>query len=712
MTNLTGSKHFRTATPEQKPVEVDEDEVDLRALTQTLWRRKLLIASTTLLAILIGGYYAYAMATPLYRATSVVLLETQQESVLDLQSVVGGLSGDDTEINSQLQVLKSRSLIGKVVDRLDLVSDSEFNGRLRKASLRDQIKTQVKQLVGLPDIDPVPSSAQIRSGVVSSLIEQINVSNVPRSLVIEITAETESPEKSALIADTLAELYILNQLQVKFEATEQASAWLSERVAELQVELENAEAAAAEFSASTDLVSMESLQALERQLKDLRDRIADNRTAILAAEARAQALQDADTLEEQARLANDPQLDRLLARSGDSTTIAEAVQTRIQQVIAQAGLELRRLEQQQAALLNSEAELQQRIGQQSEDLIRLQQLNREAEATRLLYEHFLTRLKETSAQQGIQQADARVLSSSVIPTIPSFPQKSRILALAGLLGLMLGAGYVLLREAANNSFRTAQDLEKHAGYSVLGQIPLIPARNRRKALNYLVEKPTSAAAEAVRNLRTSVLLTNVDNPPQVIVSTSSVPGEGKTTNSLALAQNFVGLGKKVLLIEGDIRRRTFAQYFDRLPRHGLVSVLAGQVEVEQAIFRPDGFEADVLVGEKTSTNAADLFSSDRFKALVEDMRGRYDAIIIDTPPVLVVPDARIISQAADAVLFTVHWDKTTRQQVDEALRLFHNSNQRISGFVLSQISPKGMKRYGYGGRYGAYAGYGAKYYDT
>ena len=345
-------------------------------------------------------------------------------------------------------------------------------------------------------------------------------------------------------------------------------------------------------------------------------------------------------------------------------------------------------------------------------MIALQQLQREAEATRLLYEYFLGRLKETSAQEGIQRADSRILSKAVVPETAATPRKLLILVVSMLLGAGLGSLFVLLREARSNTFRTARDLEIFTGETVLGQIPLIPASVRKKVVEYLADKPTSAAAEAIRNLRTSILLSDVDNPPKVIVSTSSLPGEGKTTNSLALAQNLIGMGNKVLLIEGDIRRRTFNEYFKNIPSKGMVSVLSGDTELDAAIFREPGFDCDLLVGEKTATNAADLFSSEKFRLMLQELRTRYDIIVIDTPPVLIVPDARIIAKQADAVLFTVKWDATTAPQVEEALRLFRDANQKVTGLVLSQISPKGMKRYGYGGEYGAYARYGAKYYDN
>jgi capsular exopolysaccharide synthesis family protein len=240
---------------------------------------------------------------------------------------------------------------------------------------------------------------------------------------------------------------------------------------------------------------------------------------------------------------------------------------------------------------------------------------------------------------------------------------------------------------------------------VIGQIPAIPARRRKNVLKYLTDKPTSAAAEAIRNLRTSVLLSDIDNPPQVIMSTSSIPQEGKTTQSLALTQNLTGLGKRVLLVEGDIRRRVFGQYFDIKDRAGLISVLSGHNTLAEAAIHIDELGADVLVGEKAKTNAADIFSSGRFAALLEEARAQYDYIIIDTPPVLAVPDARIIGKSVDAIIYTVKWDSTSHRQVREGLKAFEDVKIRISGIVLSQINARGMKKYGYGDSYGAYNAY-------
>jgi capsular exopolysaccharide synthesis family protein len=372
-----------------------------------------------------------------------------------------------------------------------------------------------------------------------------------------------------------------------------------------------------------------------------------------------------------------------------------------------------RLRSQVAALEQADARLQTQIEEQTADLATLLQMERDIESTTILYEPFLTRLKEISVQRGLQKADVRVISQANRGRYIE-PRKSMILAISFVFGALFGVMVILLRQFLHRGYRTADELSKHADLPVLGQIPRIPIKSRADLIPYLVEKPTSPAAEAVRNLRTSILLSDLDNPPQVIMSTSSIPAEGKTTQAIALAHNLSGLGKRVLLVEGDIRRRTFNSYFTKVRDAGILSVLSGNVPLDEAVIHDDLLNADVLMGEKTNVNAADVFSSETFHHFIETARQSYDFIIIDTPPVLVVPDARVIAQSVDAVVFTVAWDSTTKAQVTEGLEQFDIVNQTVTGLVLSQIDPAGMKRYGYSGKYGkygAYSHYGHAYYD-
>lgn len=679
----------------------DDGTIDLGQIFSSLrvgWKT---ITIATILSVSLGVVYGYYLATPIFTAKSVVVLDTRKAQVVDLQGMMSGLTGESDELNTEVEVLRSRGLADKVVDELGLVSDPEFNGSLRPPSAT----SQVKAYLGFEGKPATPEA--VRSNVVTEFLKRLSVRNVPSSYVFEISVKSEDPSKAALIADTVARRYILNQIEVKFDATEQATAWLTNRVGELKSELEASEERLKAFNASTSLISEVTLTSLEAQLKDMRDRVAQVTEQETVVISRLESLKSATDMQARIEISGDAELRRLQA---DEAAFA----ARYVQVIARAELEAARATDQRKALEKSLQTLSEQASAQGDDMIKLQQLTREAEASRTLYEYFLSRLKETSAQQGVQQADSRMLSAAVTPAQPTEPRKSLILAMAGLLGLMAGVALVLFREATRSGYRTAQQLEEETGVVVMGQIPMIPGKARKDILAYLANKPSSAAMEAVRNLRTSVLLSNIDKPPQVIMSTSSVPSEGKTTNSLALAMNLVGTGKSVLLIEGDIRRNTLGQYFptDRSAK-GLVSVLSGDAKLDDVIIKNVALGLSVVAGEKSTINAADLFMSDAWSTFITQMRERFDYIIIDTPPVLVVPDARIIAQVADAVLFTVRWNQTSRVQVQEALRMFESLRLKVSGLVLSQIDGAQMKRYGYGGRYGgygAYSSYGAKYY--
>ncbi|MFG6519347.1 GumC family protein [Sulfitobacter sp. 1A13496] len=688
----------------------NDDEIDLSSLFRTLWRGKLWIALCGLLALLLGGYYAYGLAVPVYTAKAAIALESRQEQVMDIESVVTGLGGDQSTINTEVEVLRSRGLIEDLVMDMNLLEDPEFNTRLQPAPSFSigQAVGFIRGLISEPEETQPATERAILDSTINTVLSSISASNLRQSFVFEITVTTEDPDKSAAMANRLAELYIQDQISVKFEKTEQATSWLSERVSGLQIELETAQAELKDFSTNTELVNAETLAALNRQLKDLRDRRATLVTQAEATESRLLVLEDAREAGPAAfvEIANDAALNQVYGLLEDGSVGAEtAFETRADALITRAELEATRAMSQLSAIEASITEVSNRIDNQSEELVILEQLQREVEASRLLYEAFLSRLKETSIQQGIQQADSRILSRAVVPSTPSAPRKSRILALSLILGLMAGSGAVLLREMAQNTFRTAEDLETKTGHSVIGQIPKIPAKHRRNVLEYISQKPNSVAAESVRNLRTSLLLANLDTKPKIIMSTSSVPGEGKTTQSITLAQNFAGLGAKVLLIEGDIRRRVLDEYFGHDQKHGFLSVISGEVPLEKAIVHDETLKADILYGEQSTINAADLFSSNTFSDFIKGLREHYDHIIIDTPPVLAVPDARVIGQLVDAVIYTVQWDSTPHRQVLDGLKSLQSVNVRVSGLVLSQFDGNKMKRYGYSDSYGDYSSY-------
>ena len=698
-------------------------EIDLMALLNTVWRGKWVIMICAVIAILVGGYYAFKVAVPVYTANAVVALEARQEQVADLDSVLSGLSADQATINTEIEVMRSRGLIGKLVERLELMDDPEFNASLRpppKFSLAQFLTLMVELVSGSeedntstePTVDEKhQADAALRDRAIDAVLGKIAISNVSQSYVFRISVTTETPNKSASIANALAEVYIQDQLDLKFEATEKATEWLTGRTTELKEELEASENRVKDFNASTDLVSIEALAALNRQVKELRDRISVARTAVAEAEARAAlilGLEPGMPAPEVAVLLNERSLTEAASRVQRGRLDRDAFDVMVERIADRQLLEAERHKAQLATLETSLASLEEQIARQSTDLVTLQQYEREAAASRLIYEHFLSRLKETSVQQGIQQADARLLSASVVPRAPSAPRKSAILATSLILGIFAGAALILGREMMQKGIRTSDDLETLSGITVVGQVPVAPVRRRKKLLDYIANKSNSAMAEAIRNLRTTVLMSNLDHPPKVIMLTSSVPSEGKTTQSLGLSHNFSSLGKKVLLIEADIRRRTLGEYFDVPEKTGLLTAIADDNKMADAIYHDDLLGIDILFGEKSKVNAADFFASDRFGAFMKEARNHYDVIVIDTPPVLAVPDARVIGRHADMLLYVVRWDHTPKSQVKTGLRAFQTAKLQIDGMVLSQVSQKGMKRYGYDGGYG----YGKGYYEN
>ncbi len=686
--------------------------VDLGHLASALWRGLWLIAVCIVLTVGLASYYLLFVAVPNYTAEARIVVEARDQTVVDLESVISGRGTDEASLNTEMSVMTSRTILELLVHELDLTNDPEFNAGLVPARPLSAIwmGDLVRGWLGLPLVDGTPRTEQEELlETVDALAEAIFVRIEPYSYVFSIRVRTEDPGKSALIANRLAGIYLDEQISTKFSATEYAVDWLSQRVTELELELKQKEEAVLELSSVSLLMPEASLEALKSREREAQGRIAllEDAADRAAREAAglAAALAEGD-LRGAADLARDAETFALLD-IGDGAGALD----RLRAVLRDRRDDARAAAEDVAAERADHAALVDRID--AEDALRqdLTQRVRDADATRVLYQTFLARLKETSIQIGLQQADSRILSGAV-PGEEVAPRRAMILAVAAMLGAVLGVGIILLRQYMNRGFRTVDDLEEATGYTVLGQIPRIPARRRRGVLDYLRRKPTSAAAEAIRNLRTSVLLSDVDRPPRVIMSTSSIPGEGKTTQSIALAQNLAGLGQRVLLVEGDIRRRTFTQYLLADPPGSLVQVVSGTLTLAEAVVSDPALEIDVLMGDRSSVNAADIFSSDSFRRFILSARNAYDYVVIDTPPVLVVPDARVLGKYADAIVYSVQWDRTSKEQVTAGLRMLSSVHLKITGLVLSQVDPKGMRRYGYGSRHGAYSSYGKGYYDS
>ncbi len=515
-------------TPSSLPK--DTDDIDLLEVFATLWRGKWTILFFSILTGMAGVYYALEVAKPKYWTQARLVLQVNSQQLVDIESVVSGVSTEDQAINTELEIVVSRGLIKRLVADLNLVEDPEFNALLRDPPLisRDTIVEGFRTILNLPKKEAAPlTEEEIELNVIEAVQGAIAVSAKPNTYIYSINVKTEGKLKSARIANRLAEIYLDDQIQVKFATTEFAVNWLSGRVSTLEAELFEKEDAIKALRAETELVSLQALEGLNIRAKDIRERVEDTQedvTTALAKAARVEALTADADYQALAEEYGDPALNRLVADLNKSTIDpafqSAEIQTKTARILArltvlraQDKAVLDRAVSQSEALQLSYAQILERIEEQNNDLVTLNQLVREADATKVLYETFLARLKETSVQIGLQRADSRILSEAV-PGEQVEPRRTMILAVSVALGGLIGIAILVLRQFLHNGFRSSEELEKFTGRPVIGQIPVIPIRRRSRLMTYLVTKPTSAAAEAIRNLRTSVLLSDIDNPPK------------------------------------------------------------------------------------------------------------------------------------------------------------------------------------------------------
>ncbi len=344
------------------------------------------------------------------------------------------------------------------------------------------------------------------------------------------------------------------------------------------------------------------------------------------------------------------------------------------------------------------------IAQNARVTAELRQIERDARAILLLQETFISRLEEAAVQQGAQKPDSRIISAAT-PGKQVAPRSGLIMFLGVIAGAALGLGIILVRRIRQSAVPAGADLEMATSVPVLGHLRLAPIRQRSRLAGYLSTNSTSPLSEAARNLQTSVLSPYADAPPQVILCTSSVPDEGKTTMSIALAQSMAGLGRSVLLVEADIRSLSFREYFPDNPDGGLITVLTGGTPLGNLLRTDIRFSIDVLMGERSTRSTADIFSSSRFPDLMQRMRADYDNILIDSPQVLAVPDARAIGPPRDAILLSVAPAITSCAQLAQVLREFSSVNLQVTVLVISDLGSARKQTKAGGQAYGAYARY-------
>jgi capsular exopolysaccharide synthesis family protein len=334
--------------------------------------------------------------------------------------------------------------------------------------------------------------------------------------------------------------------------------------------------------------------------------------------------------------------------------------------------------------------------------VRLNELERNADSVKTLYQSYLDRFKETSAEQGIEESDARILSRAQVPGRPSSPNVPVNMALGLILGLVAGLGATAIAEAFDQGVSTGDQIENDLEIPSLAAIPLLSsvatdrARGRLSPTDFIVEKPLSRFAEAFRALRTAVVYSNVDRRIQVVAVSSSVPGEGKTTTTVGLARTAAMAGTKVCMIDCDLRRRSVHKLFGLEPQKGLLDILSGACSIEEVMLQDAASGAFIIPLADSAYSPKDVFGSEAMERLLIALRARFEMVILDTAPILAVADAAVVASKADTVLFLTRWRRTPIRLVRNSLKALNAVGANVAGVALTQVDVREQVRAGYG----------------
>lgn len=729
---------------------------DMRDALNFVWRQWKLIVAVTAIALLLGSLHV-ARQTPLYTATAQLFLDPSREknSTQDLL-FTDLMLFDQSAIESQIAIIRSSAMLRRVVEKEHLLDDPEFGGApppapatglmttLRGWFSRSAGSAQEKPVAAPAITEPFDPSAPATVATIEAIKGAINVVRAGQAYVLNVSFTSADPVKAARLANAVADAYVVDKLDARFESAKRASSWLSDRLVELRKQLRESEEAVARFRADNNLAqSTQGATLNQDQLGQLNARLVAARAETAEKKTRVDILQKIESrggnitalpdtmttgaiadLRKQANEISRQEAD-LLARYSRNHPSVVNVHAQLSDIQRAIGVETQRLsanvrndyELAKARQDAIEKTLREATGQADIDntkAITLRELERNAAVNKSLFEDFLQRARVTQEQSTFEAREARVITPALPPGAPSSPKKMQALLTALLLGLVsgVGAGYAL--ELLNAGFTTPRQVETLLDLPLLAAISKMDSRELTvdgtvlDIPQYAVAKPLSRFSEELRTLRNAIQMSDVDHPPKVLQISSSIPAEGKTTLTLALAGSATFSGLKTLVIDADLRRSSASRYFGADKKKGLVDYLVGDAELQAVIYLDERTKVWLLPAGGKTQNPADLLGSEKLKALIAMLRTKFDLVIIDTPPTGPVVDSLIISTLVDKVIFVVRWASTAREMVSHSIQRL-GGHPKVAGVVFSQVIDSRAQRYG---KYGYSHYYGGRYYKN
>jgi exopolysaccharide transport family protein len=706
---------------------------DVRAFLRLLNRRKWLLTGVTALVCALAGL-VLTQLTPEYRATALVMLDTRKVRVTNTPDVVGGLTLDIPAMQTEIEVLRSVSLLGRVADKLRLDQDPEYGAEpISPVGLAvREVRSIYESWIGL-DADKGRAAHVVddtpRARAIASLDWRLRVATRSRSYVIAVSLDSTIPAKAKQIVETITDFYVVDQLQAKLDANKRATEFFDDRLADLKRKVETAERAVATYREKSGLtigkestVASQSLSELNTQLIQARSQRVDRESRLVALQ---QAARNPVTLGAITEVVANPMISGLRAqeaevsrRIGDlvklygesypSVLQARSEQRQIQgfiaaevaKIISSVKGDAEAARAREADLQQHVSQLEQQAGELGQQEVELRQLQREAQSTRGIYEDFLSRSQELREQQNIQQPDARILSPSSVSPDKVYPRYGLTMFVAVLVGLGIGVVAIALLERLDNGLRSGDQIERLTGRPLVGMIPRLARGKLGKVTpaRFAIQNPTSAYAEALRSAFTAITVGSLDKPPRVILITSSLPDEGKSTFACSLAGLMARSNpvKRIVIVDCDLRRPSIVSSLGVPATGGTIDeYLAGSKTIDQTLGRDESSGLYYIPARRNAQSAVEVLNSNVMRAFVQGLARQFDLVILDTPPLVTVSDALVTARLADYVLFLVRWEQTSRELAVNALKQMRDLRTHV-GIVLAQVDVRQHLRYGYG----------------
>ncbi|MFL5349030.1 MAG: GumC family protein [Hyalangium sp.] len=676
---------------------------------RAFWRRKWVVLGV---AVLMTGLAALqAMRQPkVYAASTSLIIDVTAPRVLD--SDVKELMGDERSnywfnkeyYATQNQVITSRAVATRVVEKLGLQHDAGFLGL-------SQLKDEKARQQAMQGMDAV--------GLLQS---RISVVPVRDSRVVSVGVEDLDPERAALLSNEVAQAYMAENLALRLRTTESATEWLEERKAELEKASQSSELALYDFKKNTDMLSLSP----ESQKNSVTDRInsyestlTQVRTKIAGLQARVEAIRQLqksspgdDTWAEAVPGTNDtgiqelkhrfieqralcvelserylPEHPKMIECSSKLAVVREDFVRSLTNVVRKAETELAQAVGEEKNLSRLLAAARDEAFQLGKRQIEFDNLNREAENNRRLYESVLRRLKDIELSGLLRTTNVRVLDAARPSFAPIKPDVRRTVVMGLLFGLLLGCGVVLLLEFLENTVASQADVEERLGLAFLGFVPRVDTKSdspRERDL-FVHRQPKSSAAECCRAIRTNLLFMSPDKPFKTLVVTSSGPQEGKSTTCIFLGVAMAQSGNRVLLLDTDMRRPRLHKAFGVPNDVGISSLVVGEGSLDTAVKSTEVPNLFVLPCGPVPPNPAELLHTQAFADLLKAAGGKFDRIILDSPPLNAVSDSAVLATQADGVVMVLRAGKTNREAARRALRSLADVQAQMYGAILNDL---------------------------